>query len=322
MITREEVIYAYRLLFGREPESEVVINHYATEVPDLQTLRHLFVNSAEFQTSMAGLLAPRAPRPGFNGPPMKVQLTAPTDKLLALFSKVSDQWHHLGETEPHWSVLTNESYFQEHFHMNREAFYASGETEAKMFDATLARARVSRLNFDRCLEFGCGVGRVTGALAARFPHVVGVDISAAHLRVAQDYLTSHGISNVDCRHLESIEDVATLGCFDVLYSRIVLQHNPPPVMQRLLIDLLGQLNIGGLAFIQIPTYKAGYRFFLEEYLKVENATDMEMHFFPQSTLLELIAEQGCKVLEIREDDAIGVSLTTVSNTLLLQKKGR
>ncbi len=36
-------------------------------------------------------------------------------------------------------------------------------------------------------------------------------------------------------------------------------------------------------------------------------------------LFDIVAEQGCRVLEIREDDSIGLSVIAVSNTLLLQK---
>ncbi|MCX7162322.1 MAG: hypothetical protein NT083_04635 [Rhodocyclales bacterium] len=155
---------AYRLLFGREPESETVVTHYATEVADLRNLRELFINSAEFAASLEKVQGPRPPRPPFNGPPMEIELAASSEKLAALFAKTSGQWHHLGETEPHWSVLTNESYFQENFHMNRAAFYASGESELKMFEATLARAGVAPEGLQRCLELGCGVGRVGAAL--------------------------------------------------------------------------------------------------------------------------------------------------------------
>lgn len=319
VINRDDVIYAYRLLFGREPENDAVVTHYATEVNDLRALRELFINSAEFHTSLERIQSPRPPRPQFNGPPMEVELTVPPEKLSALFAKVSAQWHHLGETEPHWSVLTNESYFQQNFHMNREAFYASGETELKIFDATLARAGIARGGLHRCVELGCGVGRVTGSLATRFAEVIALDISAAHLRVAEDHLRAESVGNVVFQHLDSIDDVASLGGFDVLYSRIVLQHNPPPVMARLLGDLLAQLRIGGVAFFQVPTYKAGYRFRIDEYLAHQNLTDMEMHYFPQAALLELIAQQGCRVLEIREDDSIGLSAIAISNTLLVQK---
>lgn len=321
MISRDDVIYAYRLLFGREPENDAVVMRYATEVSDLRALRELFVNSAEFRSSLDKLQPPRPPKPAFGGPPMEVELSSSPEKLAALFAKVSAQWQYLGETEPHWSVLTHERYFQENFHMNREAFYASGDSELKMFDITLVRAGVPRDGLHRCVELGCGVGRVTAPLARRFAEVIAVDISAAHLRVAEDHLRAQGIGNVQFRHLGLIDEVAGLGEFDVLYSRIVLQHNAPPVTARLLRDLLAQLRPGGIAFVQVPTYRAGYRFRIDEYLGQENATHMEMHYFPQAALLDLISRQGCRVLEIREDDAIGLSVIAVSNTVLLQKTG-
>lgn len=319
MVPKEDVIAAYRMLFGREPENEQVINHYATEVADRRALRELFMNSTEFRASLEKMQTARPPRPPFNGPPMDVEYEAAPDKLAALFEKTSRQWHHLGETEPHWSVLTNDSYFQENFAMNREAFYASGKAELTMFDATLARARVDTKGMTRCLELGCGVGRITTPLATRFREVVGVDISAAHLRVGQEHVQREGIENISFVHLDSIDDVARLGAFDVLYSRIVLQHNPPPVMARILRDLLALLKPDGIAFFQIPTYKAGYRFRIDDYLDVKNATDMEMHYLPQAALLELIAKSGCRILEIREDDSTGLSVTAISNNLLVQK---
>jgi SAM-dependent methyltransferase len=321
MIAREDVIAAYRLLLGREPESEEVITHYVAEVADLSALRALFVNSAEFQSFLEKAQTPRPPRPAFNGPAMEVEITAPPEKLAELLAKTSAQWQHLGETEPHWSVLTNESYFEENFHMNREAFYASGEAELKMFDATLARAGVSTDGFRRCIDLGCGVGRVTARLAKRFSEVLGVDVSPAHLRVAEDHLRAEGIDNVELRHLDAVDDVAKLGACDVLYSRFVLQHNPPPVVALLLERLLAQLRPGGVALLQLPTYKAGYRFRIDDYLWQTNTTDMEMHYFPQAALFDIVAEQGCRVLEIREDDSIGLSVIAVSNTLLLQKTG-
>lgn len=238
-----------------------------------------------------------------------------------MFAKVSAQWHHLGETEPHWSVLTNESYFQDNFQMNRGAFYESGEAEIRAFASTLARVGVDCADMKRCLELGCGVGRVTVPLAKCFERVEAVDISSAHLHVAEEYVRSQQLTNVDFRHLDGIDGVAELGEFDLLYTRIVLQHNPPPVMLRLLSDLLSRLRIDGLAYIQLPTYKAGYRFRIDEYLQQKNVTDMEMHYLPQTALFGLLSRQGCRILEIREDDAIGISAITISNTLLVQKQG-
>ena len=79
------------------------------------------------------------------------------------------------------------------------------------------------------------------------------------------------------------------------------------------------LAVGGVAFLQMPTYRAGYRFAVDDYLARDNTNAMEMHVFPQVALLDLIAEEKCRILEIREDDAAGISATMISNTLLLQK---
>lgn len=319
MVSKEDVIAAYRLLFGREPENDTVVTHYATEVSDLRTLRQLFINSGEFREKYESLQGPRPPRAPFSGPPIDVQLTGTPDELASLFARVKQQWQHLGETEPHWSVLTNESYFQDVFHMNRDAFFQSGVAEVDTFIATLKRARVERSQLRRVVELGCGVGRVTAALATKFDDVVGVDISAAHLRLAEELPRNTEANAISFRQLTSIDAVPQIGKFDVLYSRIVLQHNPPPVMARLLSDFLEQLNVGGVAFLQVPTYKAGYRFRIADYIQNQNVREMEMHYFPQSELLDLIGKSRCRILELREDDAIGVSVSAVSNTILMQK---
>lgn len=100
--------------------------------------------------------------------------------------------------------------------MNRAAFYGSGYQEVQMFDATLKRANVSTHNLNRCVELGCGVGRVTGPLAERFSSVTAVDISPAHLLVAKSHFSATGHDNIDWVHLDSIESVTDLGVFDVL----------------------------------------------------------------------------------------------------------
>lgn len=49
------------------------------------------------------------------------------------------------------------------------------------------------MGFMRCVELGCGVGRVTVPLAKRFVQAIGLDISSAHLRVAQEHARAIGI---------------------------------------------------------------------------------------------------------------------------------
>src|SRR5712691_4597118 len=62
MVTREEVIWAYRLLLGREPENEAAISVHS-QYPDTETLRRAFLDSEEFNgATKAGLVTHRLGR--------------------------------------------------------------------------------------------------------------------------------------------------------------------------------------------------------------------------------------------------------------------
>ena len=54
---------------------------------------------------------------------------------------------------------------------------------------------------------------------------------------------------------------------DLLYSVLVMQHNPPPVIAELLRAFLGRVNVGGFAFFQVPTYAENYEFTLDRYVR-------------------------------------------------------
>lgn len=319
MINPEDVVHAYRLILGREPESTEIVNRYAAQVSSLPALRDLFIGSGEFRQQFDQVHAPKRFRRGFQGPAMTVEIEASRDQLDALYAKTAAQWQFLGETEPYWSVITHENYLVDTFDRGREAFYASGEAEASMLDHALERHGIDLHTEWRCLELGCGVGRVTAALAKRYREVIGVDISAPHLELARNELQSQGISNVQYEHLSALDQVSAFGPIDLFYSKIVLQHNTPPVMSILLKHLLGSLNSGGVGLFQIPVYKSGYKFLIEPYLREQNHTNMEMHFYPQGKLFELIADAGCRVCEVYEDDAIGTAASMLSNTFLVQK---
>lgn len=319
MIDPKDVVNAYRLILGREPESDESVNRYAAEIYDINALRDMFLSSSEFRQKFEQIHAPRRSRRGFYGPAMKVELDATPEELAKLYVKTAAQWHHLGETEPYWSVITQESYLQSHFEQSREVFYSTGEQEIQFLDNALERNGLESRPLGRCVELGCGVGRITGALAKRYHEVVAIDISAPHLRLAEEELSTQGVSNVKYKHLTSLDQTEEYGSIDLFYSKIVLQHNPPPVMEVILRNLLAALSPGGIGFFQIPVFKAGYKFLVEQYLQEDNQTNMEMHFFPQAELLQLVANAGCRVCELYEDDAIGTSASMVSNTVLVQK---
>ena len=319
MIDRNDVIQAYRLILGREPESEDVVNRYANDIQDVASLRELFIGSIEFRREFEARHAPKRMQRGFHGQEMTVELEANEEQLQALSAKVAAQWKYLGETEPFWSVITQDHYVMGSIESNKDLFYRSGEQEIQYFESLLKRHKLWLNGEGRCLELGCGVGRATGALAKRFREVVAFDISQPHIQLARQALSDH--DNVDFVHLTELQQTASFSPIDCFYSKIVLQHNPPPVMAVLLKNIFNSLVPGGVGHFQIPVYKAGYQFHIDRYLKQENETNMEMHYFPQDSLFELITQADCRVLELYEDESTGNLPYALSNTLLIQKRG-
>jgi len=305
-IDREAVRWAYRLFLNREPENEATLGALAAQVSGYEELKGVFLGCDEYREKNPGLLS------GFE-PPLQVEWSLSERDQELLFNHVQSTWERLGREEPHWSVLTAEKYKQANIRQFSEDFFASGEADVERLLRTLERCGLNLLKFKSCLELGCGLGRVTCWLEKRFERVVAVDISNEHLAYAAEYVKS---SKVAFLHLQSMAQMKTLPKADVVYSVIVLQHNPPPVIAVLLRDLLAALNPGGVAFFQVPTYFNGYSFNVKRYKKQELAAQaMEMHLLPQKQVFEIIAQSGAAVLEVLQDD----KTFGLSNTFLVQK---
>ena len=77
----------------------------------------------------------------------------------------------------------------------------------------------------KVLDFGCGAGRVTRALAQVFGEVHGVDISGEMVRIARNALA--GVSNVRIHHSNG-EDLDVLGSdfYDFAFAFSVFHHIP------------------------------------------------------------------------------------------------
>jgi SAM-dependent methyltransferase len=314
-VTREEAIYAYRLILGREPENQTVVEQ-AMAADDLAHLRDVFLGSREFTDSFAGGPRPLPVGRFLEVSEIDIDLDCTPAQLQAMFDRIGEAWRAFGETEPHWSVLVDDGYRQENLQANIDRFYRSGEADIDVHFNFLRRAGI-RTSFDKALDFGCGVGRLTLALAPHARRVVGVDISPPHLGLATERAQEQGIGNVDFESIVSVADLDRYRGIDLVISRIVLQHNPPPVMAALLSGLLGALASGGVAIIQIPTFIQEQRFSASDYLANEQP-QMEMNFLPQPAIYRLIDEAGCRLIEVREDGAAGD--TAVSHTFVMQKR--
>jgi SAM-dependent methyltransferase len=311
-ITNQMVIWAYRLFLGREPENEFVISNKVSRLHSVKDLREEFLKSEEFQKNQNGHSI-------YNDEfGMIIENTQNNSEQIAIFNHIQKTWELLGKNDPHWSVLTSNAYKKEKITSTKSPFYESGKEEVKDFFNILKRNNIG-FKGKTCLEYGCGVGRVTAELSNHVNYVYGCDISKFHLDIAQKYFIEREINNIKLIHIGSVDDIFKMPKVDLIYSKLVLQHNPPPIIKIIIQELIRSLNPGGIAFFQVPTYKENYRFVVTEYLNnFLNNQNMEMHVLPQREIFHIIEDESAMVIEVLEDGCAGNNFR--SNSFLIQKK--
>jgi SAM-dependent methyltransferase len=305
-VSRESVVWAYRLLLGREPESdEAIATHLGAA--DRQALVRAFVASDEFRraypSTVVGPLGSRL------AGPMSIELASTREELIELTNRVAGNWRELGRTMPHWSVLASDQFLPENIQTNQEQFFGSGAHDLAQLLGILDYLGREPAEFTQVTDFGCGVGRVTNHLARTFKSVVACDISTSHLELARDHAAKAGLDNIEFRDVT----VAKFGMserIDLWFSHLVLQHNPPPVMAAIVRRMLFRLRVGGVAIFQVPTFLPHYSFRVGDYLATPRNEQIEMHVLPVAAVIRLANEADCVVLEILDDTSTESDLTS------------
>lgn len=157
-------------------------------------------------------------------------------------------WEALAKDDPLFAVLTHKD--KRGGRWNEQEFFATGEAEVAASFARLAALGIPA-RFPRALDFGCGVGRLTQAIARRAERVWGLDIAPTMIAHANrmnphpgrcTYLVNTGgdLSRFPDRH------------FDLIYSKITLQHMYPRYAAGYLTEFLRVLAPGGVLIVQIP----------------------------------------------------------------------
>ena len=320
MDTAVQVSLAYRAVLRREADADGLARYAAAlqDGRDMAWLVGVLTESDEFRAALPGPAPLQPPRlyPLDDAPPIPVQTECGADELQALWDRVAAVWSGLGEADAHWSVLTEERFRARRLDAaSLAAFHETGEGEGRRLDAWLRRSGVSLPADGVCAEYGCGVGRITRALARRVRRVLAFDVSAPHLHAAATDLAASGIGNVELLQVRGPANLAALDGVDLFYSVISLQHSPPPVIMDVLRRAFAGLNPGGCAFFQVPTYARGYAWPSDAAMQ----DGMEMHFVPQRTLLAAAHDAGLRVLEVQPDWCVGRDGEWISNTFLLRK---
>ncbi len=132
---------------------------------------------------------------------------------------------------------------------NPTEFYANGrDAVARMFE--ILEENDIRFERRRALDFGCGVGRLSFALAGHFDRVTGVDVSSVML----DKARAAGVPPNCELVLQTGPALPAIdrGGYDLVVSVLVLQHMHPRLARAYLRTLPELLTPGGVLFFQLP----------------------------------------------------------------------
>ncbi len=164
----------------------------------------------------------------------------------AQLAKLRRVWGALGQDDPLWAVLSQSD--KRGGRWQADEFLATGQIE---IDSQLAALAISGLPLQRdiALDFGCGAGRLSRALASHFNRVIGVDVSATMVAAARAL-------NADIANIEFIENAASElsgiddESVDFVFSHITLQHIPARLAIGYVEEFLRVLAPGGVAVFQ------------------------------------------------------------------------
>ncbi|MEO7326015.1 MAG: class I SAM-dependent methyltransferase [Dokdonella sp.] len=155
-------------------------------------------------------------------------------------------WQTLGHDDPLWAVLSHAD--KRSGRWQREEFFATGQLEVDVQLAALAPVGLPRAH-ELAIDFGCGAGRLTRALAGHFRRVIGVDVSASMIATAREM--NGDVSNVEFHEnaSASIDGIADASV-DFVFSHIVLQHIPQALALGYVEEFFRVLAPGGVAIFQ------------------------------------------------------------------------
>lgn len=165
-------------------------------------------------------------------------------------SKQKDKnWQVIGEQMPYFGVITWDEFKPDVLDQTAiDKFFVTGEEHIERVLNWIRHYLQDDFQPARCMDFGCGVGRLVIPLAKRFPEVVGVDISRSMLDEAKRNCDKLGLGNV--KFVESDDELSKVeGKFDLIHSIIVLQHIETKRGEKIFKRMLEILNDGGVGFL-------------------------------------------------------------------------
>lgn len=215
--------------------------------------------------------------------------------------ETQDHWTQLGRDDPFWAVLTDPN--KRGGRWDPKEFFQTGVDEINGVLGNLESRKVKVLK-GKALDFGCGVGRLSQALAKHFDEVHGVDISPSMLEHANRF---NQFGTKCAYHLNGASDLRIFpdGSFDFVYTAIVLQHMQPQYQKGYITEFFRVLKPGGVIEFQVISGK-GWRQFIPDslvtvYRKWRHGEKAYISMFglKETELAGLFQRGGMEVIDLR-----------------------
>lgn len=238
--------------------------------------------------------------------------------MLKILCKTQNEWETLAKLDPLWAILSDNN--KRFGNWNMDDFFATGEKEIAASLQYLREKRILVHKMKRALDFGCGVGRLTRALAKYFPCVYGLDISTTMINEAKRLNAAYQ----NCHFKVNKEDYTLhfpKNYFDFIYSNNVLQHFPnTEIALKQISDFIRLLKPSGIAIFQFPSklpfldklHPRRRLYYLLKYLGLnEKVLYNKLHLYGFSMLClsvteiqTLLSKHKVKIIDIKDKGSI------------------
>lgn len=157
-------------------------------------------------------------------------------------------WNKLGSEDPLWAISSHDD--KKGGKWGLDDFFAEGTGTIQFLFDEMKSNGVS-FNEGKALDFGCGVGRLTQALAARFQETHGVDIADTMIHTAERL---NRFKNRCFYHVNQSPDLSLFpeNSMDFVLSLITLQHIPRDYSRQYIQEFFRISRPGGVVYFQVP----------------------------------------------------------------------
>lgn len=224
-------------------------------------------------------------------------------------SFLQKNWEQFAKSDPFWAVLTHPDKKDGKWKID-ELFKTGDEEIDQLMDSIGHHVK----NREQALDFGCGVGRLSQALAKTFKKVIGVDIAPSMILLANGNNRYPQICDFVLNETNDLKCFPN-DYFDFIYSNITLQHMRARYIKGYLKEFFRILKPQGVAVFQLPSHLTTNSPIkkLKQQLRANLPIPIikwwtrgkpwiDMNAIPKEDVVRFLENHGAKILEVSKNN--------------------